>query len=117
MAATATVYSSELVNNDSVRAGGGIESTQDGATTAVNSTLSTATALPTRATAVETAAVESEQVELARRAWRRYGKGRHPAALNFGDCFSYALSVQSGQPLLFKGRDFAHTDVVAALPG
>ncbi len=43
----------------------------------------------------------------------RYGKGRHPAKLNFGDCFAYALARASGEPLLFKGSDFSCTDVVA----
>ena len=66
---------------------------------------------------VEVAGVDGDQLELARRAWRRFGKGRHPAALNFGDCFSYALSVHGGWPLLFKGRDFARTDVAPALSG
>ena len=57
-----------------------------------------------------------EQAETARTAWRRYGKGNHPAALNFCDCCAYALSRTSGEPLLFKGDDFAKTDVVSALP-
>lgn len=64
---------------------------------------------------VELVPVDTEQAELARRAYRRYGKGRHPAGLNFGDCFGYALSVVSGEPLLFRGDDFALTDVVAAV--
>jgi len=51
------------------------------------------------------------QVMLARDAALRFGRGRHPAALNFGDCFSYALSVESGEALLFVGDDFTHTDV------
>ena len=55
--------------------------------------------------------VDAEQVDVARRAWRRYGKGRHAAALNYGDCFSYALAITRGEPLLFKGVDFASTDV------
>ncbi|MFH1345368.1 MAG: type II toxin-antitoxin system VapC family toxin [Pseudomonadota bacterium] len=55
--------------------------------------------------------VDAEQTDLARRAWRRYGKGRHPAALNYGDCFSYALAVSRGEALLFKGDDFAKTGV------
>lgn len=50
----------------------------------------------------------------ARRAWRRFGKGRHPAGLNFGDCFSYALAALTGEPLLFKGNDFKQTDVEVA---
>lgn len=44
-------------------------------------------------------------------AWMRFGKGRHKACLNFGDCFAYALAVRRGEPLLFKGEDFVHTDV------
>jgi ribonuclease VapC len=60
---------------------------------------------------IELAPVDDEQARQARRAFTRYGKGRHPAALNFGDCFSYALSVTLGEPLLFKGQDFAQTDV------
>jgi ribonuclease VapC len=54
-----------------------------------------------------------EHALVAREAWRRFGKGRHPAALNLGDCFSYALARTSGEPLLFKGADFAQTDVLA----
>jgi ribonuclease VapC len=49
--------------------------------------------------------------DLARSAWRRYGKGRHPAGLNLGNCFSYALAKATGEPLLAKGGDFAGTDV------
>ena len=55
--------------------------------------------------------VDEEQADLARRAFRKYGKGRHPAALNFGDCFSYALSQALNEPLLFKGNDFNQTDI------
>jgi ribonuclease VapC len=55
--------------------------------------------------------VDVEQADAARRAWRRFGKGRHAAALNYGDCFSYALALTRGEPLLFKGEDFAKTDV------
>ena len=55
--------------------------------------------------------VDEEQVALARDAALRFGRGRHPAALNFGDCFSYALSIARGEPLLFVGDDFAQTDV------
>ncbi|WP_291279007.1 type II toxin-antitoxin system VapC family toxin [Galactobacter sp.] len=47
--------------------------------------------------------------------WRQYGKGRHPARLNLGDCFSYALAKNLGAPLLFKGNDFSQTDIVGAL--
>jgi ribonuclease VapC len=57
------------------------------------------------------------QAQIARAAYRDFGKGSgHPARLNFGDCFAYALAKDSGEPLLFKGREFAHTDIVAALP-
>lgn len=59
--------------------------------------------------------VSAEHADQARRAWRRYGKGHHPAGLNFGDCFSYALASLSGEPLLFKGTDFSQTDIQAAL--
>lgn len=55
--------------------------------------------------------VDEEQANLARRAFRKYGKGRHPAGLNFGNCFSYALSKALQEPLLFKGNDFSQTDV------
>jgi ribonuclease VapC len=60
---------------------------------------------------IEVVAVTDEQAEVARDGWRRYGRGRHKAGLNFGDCFAYALSVVSGEPLLCKGSDFAKTDV------
>jgi ribonuclease VapC len=59
-------------------------------------------------------AVDERQATLARAAWRAFGKGRHPAALNFGDCFSYALARVSGEPLLFTGGDFALIDIVGA---
>jgi ribonuclease VapC len=59
----------------------------------------------------EVVAVDAEQADAARRAWRRYGKGRHSAALNYGDCFAYALALIRGEPLLFKGEDFARTDI------
>ncbi|MBB4567211.1 ribonuclease VapC [Rhizobium leucaenae] len=58
--------------------------------------------------------VDAELADTARRAWRRYGNGRHPAALNFGDCFSYALAAIRSEPLLFKGNDFSQTDILAA---
>ena len=56
--------------------------------------------------------IDVELADLARAAWRKYGKGRHPAGLNFGDCFSYALAKATGEPLLTKGGDFARTDVL-----
>lgn len=58
--------------------------------------------------------VTSEHASAARRAWRRFGKGNHPAALNFGDCFAYALADITREPLLFKGGDFSQTDIEAA---
>lgn len=58
--------------------------------------------------------VTAEHVELARAAFVKFGRGQHPAALNFGDCFAYALAKASGEPLLFKGDDFARTDLRAA---
>lgn len=63
---------------------------------------------------VQTVPVDEEQVLLARAAWRRYGKGRHPAGLNFGDLFAYALARATGEALLFTGNDFARTDIAAA---
>jgi ribonuclease VapC len=65
---------------------------------------------------IEIVPVNEEQFELARRAWRDFGKGRHPAGLNIGDCCSYALSKYSGEPLLYKGEDFSKTDIQSALP-
>jgi len=60
---------------------------------------------------IEIVSMNPDQYELARSAWRIYGKGQHPAGLNIGDCCSYALSKYSGEPLLFKGNDFLKTDV------
>ena len=65
---------------------------------------------------VETAGIElvpvtPDQAQAARLAWRRYGKGNHPAGLNFGDCFAYALAEATQEPLLFKGMDFPLTDI------
>jgi ribonuclease VapC len=59
--------------------------------------------------------VTEEQAHAARQAWSDFGKGRHPAGLNFGDCFSYALAKVSGEPVLFKGQDFRKTGIPAAL--
>ncbi len=56
---------------------------------------------------------DDEQAMIAADAYSRFGRGRHPAGLNFGDCFAYALAKKTGEPLLFKGDDFAHTDVVS----
>jgi len=60
---------------------------------------------------IEVVAVDREQAEVAREALRRFGRGRHPAGLNYGDAFAYALAVVSSQALLFKGDDFRRTDV------
>ncbi len=60
---------------------------------------------------IEVVGVDREQVEAARSAWRRYGKGRHRAALNFGDCFAYALAKVTGEPILAKGNNFPLTDI------
>lgn len=65
---------------------------------------------------IEMVSVSTEHARIARRAYRRFGKGHHPARLNFGDCFAYALAKATGEPLLFKGDDFTHTDVTPALP-
>jgi ribonuclease VapC len=60
--------------------------------------------------------VTEAQARIAREAYRDYGKGSgHPAKLNFGDCFAYALARETGEPLLFKGDDFTHTDVAGAV--
>src|SRR5437868_4926422 len=64
---------------------------------------------------IEIAAVMPQHAEIAIEAFRRFGKGRHRAALNIGDCFSYALAKAMDLPLLFKGDDFLHTDVEPAL--
>lgn len=64
---------------------------------------------------IEIAAVTADQARIGHEAYRRYGRGSgHPARLNFGDCFAYALSRATGEPLLFKGDDFSQTDIVAA---
>jgi ribonuclease VapC len=60
-------------------------------------------------------ASDERQARLAREAYQRFGKGNHPAKLNLGDCFAYALARSRGEPLLFKGGDFRETDVEAAL--
>ncbi len=64
---------------------------------------------------IELIPVSVPQAAIARRAWQTFGRGVHPARLNFGDCFAYALSKESREPLLFKGNDFAQTDVEPAL--
>jgi ribonuclease VapC len=58
--------------------------------------------------------VDRAQALLDREAFRRYGKGRHEARLNLGDCFTYALAKNAGEPLLFQGKDFVHTDLLLA---
>ncbi len=66
---------------------------------------------------IEIVHMNSEQVALARAAFQKYGKGRHAAGLNLGDCCSYALARYSGAPLLFKGEDFSKTDIPAVAYG
>jgi ribonuclease VapC len=63
---------------------------------------------------VDIAAVTADHADIARKAFRRYGRGRHAANLNFGDCFAYALAKEKSVPLLFKGDDFGRTDVLVA---
>ena len=60
---------------------------------------------------IETVGLNSDQAELALAAWRKYGKGNHPAGLNIGDCCAYALAKYTGYHLLFKGNDFSQTDI------
>jgi ribonuclease VapC len=67
-----------------------------------------------RASRIAVEAVTPRQAEIARAAYRDFGKGRHKAGLNFGDCFAYALAKEMDEPLLFKGTDFARTDVEVA---
>jgi len=67
-------------------------------------------------TGIEIVAVTADQAEIARIAWRCYGKGRHPAGLNYGDCFAYALAKISGAPLLYKGAEFGQTDILGLTP-
>lgn len=62
-------------------------------------------------TKIDIVPFDNEQAEIARVAWRQYGKSNHKAALNFGDCVAYALAKVSGEPLLFKGKDFSKTDI------
>ena len=64
---------------------------------------------------LDVVSVTRDQADRARLAYATYGKGNHPARLNFGDCFAYALAKETGEPLLFKGNDFAQTDVIAAV--
>jgi len=64
---------------------------------------------------LEVVSVDADQTEIARSAWRKYGKGRHAGGLNFGDCFAYALAKFSGEKLLAKGEEFRFTDVEMVL--
>jgi ribonuclease VapC len=64
---------------------------------------------------IEIVPVTARHAELARAAYRRFGKGNHPAGLTFGDCFAYALAAERGEALLFKGNDFAQTDVARVI--
>ena len=63
------------------------------------------------AAGIELVPVDMDQAHIARKAFRKFGKGRHPAKLNYGDCFSYALAKVTGKALLFKGDDFSKTDI------
>ena len=67
-----------------------------------------------REAAIEVAPVTADQAEIACEVFRRFGRGRHPAGLNIGDTFAYALARVTGEPLLFKGGDFARTDIASA---
>lgn len=64
---------------------------------------------------IDVVPVTRDHADRARLAYARFGKGNHPAQLNFGDCFSYALAADMGEPLLFKGEDFRQTDIVPAV--
>lgn len=64
---------------------------------------------------IEVVAFDEQQAQLAAQAWRRYGKGRHPAGLNLADCYAYACARALGRPLAFVGDDFTRTDIPAAL--
>jgi ribonuclease VapC len=64
---------------------------------------------------IEIVAMNADQAEIARAAWRKYGKGKHPAGLNIGDCCIYALAKYSGEPLLSRGVDFSQTDIRPAV--
>ena len=68
-----------------------------------------------RRVGIEIEPVTAGQAHLARQAFHNFGKGRHPAGLNFGDCFAYALAKDKGEPLLFKGNDFKRTDIDSAI--
>ncbi len=65
--------------------------------------------------AIDVVPIDTTQAREAISGWRRFGRGRHPASLNLGDCFSYATAIQRGEQLLFVGNEFAQTDVVPAL--
>ena len=64
---------------------------------------------------IEITPVSVEQARVARLAYQQFGRGNHPARLNYGDCFAYALAKVTGEPLLFKGNDFVQTDIQPAL--
>jgi ribonuclease VapC len=68
-----------------------------------------------RASGIELMPVDAAQAAAARTAWRYFGRHRHSARLNFGDCFAYALAKETNKPLLFQGEDFSRTDIVSAL--
>jgi|SRR5450759_1372 len=83
----------------------------------VESRTTTLTALDVlRSLQIELTSFDQAQFELGLRAWRKFGKGRHPASLNFGDCFTYALARSTGYPILCMGNDFARTDLAVLTP-
>lgn len=83
----------------------------------VESRTTTLTALDVlRSLQIELTSFDQAQFELGLRAWRKFGKGRHPASLNFGDCFTYALARSTGYPILCMGNDFAQTDLAVLTP-
>ncbi len=70
-----------------------------------------------RASGIELMPVDAAQAIAARTAWRHFGRHRHSARLNYGDCFAYALAKETSEKLLYQGEDFARTDIVSALGG
>ncbi len=123
-AVLAIVFGEEDAETDRTRLGEATESVVISAATLVEATIvaearggsAAATTLHAliRDLGVGVVGLDEGQAGRAIEAWRRFGKGNHPAALNLGDCFAYALATALGEPLLFKGDDFAQTDVISA---
>jgi ribonuclease VapC len=107
----------ELIENELVRIISAVSVLEAGIVTRTKAGIEGARELDAliAAAKLEVIAFDGEQAMIAREAFERFGKGRHRAALNFGDCAAYALAMSRGEPLLFKGNDFAATDVVAAV--